>query len=43
VELHRQLDRWLPDAAFWTAHDPIAPTPMSGAMRRPRGVKGGAA
>jgi len=41
VELCRLLDKWLPDDAFWTATDPVAPSPMSGAMRRRRGIKRG--
>jgi VRR-NUC domain len=41
TELCRLLDRWLPADAFWTATDPIAPTALSVALRRLRGVKRG--
>jgi hypothetical protein len=41
TELCRITDRWLPADAFWTATDPIAPTALSGALRRLRGVKRG--
>src|SRR5215471_16130082 len=36
------LDKWLdPACSFWTATDPVAPSVMSGVMRRKRGVKPG--
>jgi hypothetical protein len=35
------LGRWLPDDAFFTATDPIAPSARSGALRRARGVAPG--
>ena len=41
VLLASLLDRWLPADAFWTATDPVAPSAMSGLMRRRRGVKRG--
>jgi hypothetical protein len=41
VALCHLLDRWLPDDAFFTANDPVAATPLSGAIRRKRGVKPG--
>ena len=36
------LNKWLPDDAWWTATDPVAPNAISGAIRRARGVKKGA-
>jgi hypothetical protein len=36
------LDKWMdPNCAFWTATDPVAPSAMSGLMRKRRGVKPG--
>jgi len=42
VKLCLLLDKWLdPACTFWTATDPVAPSPTSGAMRKKRGVKPG--
>ena len=36
------LDKWLdPACTFWTATDPVAPSALSGAIRKQRGVKPG--
>ena len=42
VKLCRLLDRWLDSSrTFWTATDPVAPSALSGAIRKQRGVKPG--
>jgi hypothetical protein len=41
VKLARLLERWMPADAFWTATDPVAGSPLSGFMRRKRGVRAG--
>jgi VRR-NUC domain len=42
VWLASLLDKWMdPSCAFWTATDPVAPSAMSGLMRKRRGVKSG--
>jgi hypothetical protein len=42
VRLASLLDKWMdPSCAFWSATDPVAPSAMSGALRRARGVKPG--
>jgi hypothetical protein len=41
-KLARLLDKWLdPACTFWTATDPVAPSALSGAIRKQRGVKPG--
>jgi len=41
-KLARLLDEWLDSArTFWTATDPVAPSALSGAIRKQRGVKPG--
>jgi hypothetical protein len=41
-KLSRLLDKWLdPACTFWTATDPVAPSALSGAIRKQRGVKPG--
>jgi hypothetical protein len=41
LKLSPLLNKWLPDNAFWTATDPVAPSATSGFMRKQRGVKAG--
>jgi hypothetical protein len=42
VLLAALLDKWLdPACTFWTATDPVAPSLLSGVMRKKRGVKPG--
>ena len=41
VKLARLLERWMPADAFWTATDPVAGSPLSGFMRKKRGVRAG--
>jgi hypothetical protein len=42
IKLAALLDTWLdPACTFWTATDPVAPTAMSGFLRKRRGVKPG--
>src|SRR5262247_1706866 len=42
VKLSLLLDKWLdPSCTFWTATDPVAPSALSGAIRKQRGVKPG--
>jgi hypothetical protein len=42
IKLAVLLDTWLdPACTFWTATDPVAPTAMSGFLRKRRGVKPG--
>jgi hypothetical protein len=39
-KLARLLDKWMdPACTFWTATDPVAPSALSGAIRKQRGVK----